>query len=484
VKAGRSADPARFKPSIYNHRTALPDGDVLYFNFYTLNLIALRSDQAARADRYLREPGGWGGKRVPGIARLLIDKGFLVDARIDETETLLDSFDKARAHRGGLGLTLLPTLACNFRCVYCYETHRARSMTPEVEAAVLGLVEERLPPGEKLSVTWFGGEPLLGLDIIERLSEGFLRICHDRKSAYSASMISNGYLLTGKVAKRLDGIGVKRVQVTLDGPPDIHDARRPKAGGGGTFETILANLKEASSILTINLRINVDSSNRDSIPRLLEVLVREGLESSVFPYLGHTKPYTEVCQDVAEICLSDADFALLELETGLEMIKRGLGGFTVPQSRDLYCMADRPNSWVISPDGGVAKCWNDASDPDREVGHLLRATTPRMEENARLWTARDPRKLECRTCPLLPICAGGCPYFFTRFNTLDCHGWKHHLDESIAFYYLLKKMESVGEIGEKFYEIVDEVKKLRPDVLDKSGPPDPDERRPLEKRRS
>lgn len=470
MKAGRGDAPVRYKPSVYNHRTALPEGDVLYFNFYTLSLVALRPDEAVRADAHLRKPGRWGGKPADGIARLLVEKGFLIDPRIDEAETLLDAMDKARSHRGGLSLTILPTLACNFRCVYCYESHTARSMTPEVEAAVLRLVEERLSPGEKLSVTWFGGEPLLRLDIIERLSEGFLKICHDRKSGYAASMISNGFLLTREVAERLDKIRVSRVQVTLDGPPEIHDARRPAAGGGGTFDTILANLKEASPIIRINLRINVDGSNRDSVSRLFEILVREGLASSVFPYLGHTKPYTEVCQDVAEICLSDADFSLLELETGLEMIKRGMGGFTLPQSRNIYCMADRLNSWVVSPDGGLAKCWNDASDPKREIGHLLRPTTLRMEENARLWTGRDPRQLECRACPLLPICAGGCPYFFTRFNKLDCHGWKHHLDESIAFYYLLKKLESVGEIGKRFYEIVEEVKTLRPDDLRKGDP--------------
>lgn len=449
-----------FKPSAYNHRTALPEGDVLYFNFYTLNLMALSSRQAAAAERLLRDPSKIRGKRISGLTKQLIDKGFLVDARLDETDLLRRLRQQARSRPGSLGLTILPTLACNFRCVYCYEAHRPQSMGPEVEAAVLRLAEDRLAAEGELSVTWFGGEPLLRMDIIERLSGAFIDLCGRRGARYTASMISNGYLLTRETAERLSALKVARVQVTLDGPPEIHDVRRPLAGGGGTFATILENLQEASQLLRINLRVNVDRSNRASVPGLLDLLVREGLGPSVFPYLGQTRPYTAVCQDVAALCLSDEDFSLFELETGMEMIKRGLGGYSLPQSRNVYCMAERENHWVVAPWGGLMKCWNDASDPGLEAAHLLEPMTPRREENARRWRSRDPFESECRMCPLLPVCAGGCPYFFIRFNTLDCHGWKHHLDESLAFYYLIKQMERVGEIGRHFYEVVEEVKAL------------------------
>jgi uncharacterized protein len=457
---GQSSAGIAFKPSAYNHRTALPDGDVLHFNFYTLNLISLPPRQAALADRVLRDPATIRGKKLSGLTKQLIDKGFLVDARIDETDLLRRQRQQARSRPGSLGMTILPTLACNFRCVYCYEAHRPQSMGPEVEAAVLGMAEDRLTAKGDLSVTWFGGEPLLRMDVIERLSSAFIDLCGRREARYTASMISNGFLLTRETAEKLSALQVARVQVTLDGPPGIHDARRPLAGGGGTFATILENLKAASEVLRINLRINVDHSNRASVPELLDLLVQEGLGSSVFPYLGQTRAYTEVCQDVAALCLTDEDFSLFELETGVEMIKRGLGGYSLPQSRSVYCMAERENHWVVAPWGGLMKCWNDASDPGQEVAHLLEPATARREENALRWRSRDPHELECRTCLLLPVCAGGCPYFFLRFNTLDCHGWKHHLDESLAFYYLIKQMERLGEIGRHFYEVVEEVKKL------------------------
>jgi len=123
-----------FKPSVYNHRLAFPDGDILYFNFYTLNLISLPPKEAAEADRLLLKPTGIPGTVPPGLPTLMIEKGFLVDSRVDETDLLRKAREQARSRPGSLALTILPTLACNFRCVYCYETHGSQTMGPETQA--------------------------------------------------------------------------------------------------------------------------------------------------------------------------------------------------------------------------------------------------------------------------------------------------------------------------------------------------------------
>ena len=45
-------------------------------------------------------------------------------------------------------------------------------------------------------MTWFGGEPLLAKEVIYRLSEAFIARTHDAGIAYTANIITNGYLLT------------------------------------------------------------------------------------------------------------------------------------------------------------------------------------------------------------------------------------------------------------------------------------------------
>jgi len=455
------------KPSAYNYRVMLPDGTTLWFNFFTLCLIAFDVKEAAVAHDIIKRPHAsrHNSRRTAAIKKKLQDNGFLIKQSVSEIEYLKQDYLQQRYARKNLSLTILPTLACNFRCIYCYEKHDAQSMTPDVEAALLKMIDQHLVENGQLSVTWFGGEPLLKLGTIERLSSAFAEICAQKNGEYSAHVVTNGFLFTRENAKRLHNSNVKNVQITLDGPQHIHDERRPGVHGEKTFDTIIANLRDASDIVPVRVRINVDDTNREYIPELLDLLSRDGLAHNVHPYLGRTYPYTEVCQDIAGQCLSDEDFALLELETELELINKGFSSFKMPRAIPVHCMAEKCNALVVTPSGGIVNCWNDAANPDAEVGHLTKPFTRQMEQNALSWNQHNPFQLECADCLLLPICMGGCPYLYRTTGKLDCHEWKHHLDESLAMYYYLKNMEAEGGIIKAFQETVEEVKKMAPSQL-------------------
>jgi uncharacterized protein len=449
------------KPSSYNYRTTLPAGIGLLFNFYSLRLMGVSPKQAESVGSILDQPNAVPEKKKDArLRQLLIDKGFLIDDEVDELDYLKCFHHQACTQTRNFSLTILPSLACNFRCTYCYESPSRAAMSTEVQDALVSLVRQRVVQNGSFLVTWFGGEPLLRMDIIERLSKAFMELCSEHNARYSASVITNGSLLTRKMARKLVDFNVTRVQVTLDGPPEIHDSRRPLVSGGKTFSKIFRNLKVASPILPINLRINVDNTNREHIPEVLDLIEQAGLKGMVRPYLGHTLPYNEVCGDVAGCCLSDEDFSLLELETDFDMIKRGFGSYHMPRSTNVYCMADNNNSYGITPDGGVVKCWNDAANPEAEIGHLIKPYTEEMRSNAERWLMRDPFNLECARCILLPICMGGCPYLFLKTGRLHCHDWKYHLKENLAIYYYIRKLQQESEIARSFLQIVDRVKDM------------------------
>lgn len=450
------------KPSAYNHRTELPDGTVLLFNFYTLNLVELDPWEAEVARHILADPLASPGDRADrALRKLLIEEGFLIRSDVNEREYLQHFHYQARTtQRGDLSLTILPSLSCNFRCIYCYETPDQSTMTDEVIDAVTRLADARVAEEGRLSVTWFGGEPLLQMKIIERLSHAFIGICRERAAQYSAFVVTNGYLLTDDVARQLAELKVNRAQVTLDGPPEIHDTRRPTVGGKKTFTRIVENLSSAAAILPISLRINVDRSNREHVTEILDMLVERGLQGRVSPYLGHTFPYNEVCGDVAGYCMADSEFSLFDLEFEMELIRRGFGSVYVPRAVNTYCMAENPNAFVITPSGGIDKCWNNAAEPDAEVAHLLRPQTKQMMSNADTWSARDPFTEECADCKLLPICMGGCPHIRKITGRVHCHEWKHHLDESLAAYYLVQKMRGEAQIGTAFQEVVSGIREV------------------------
>lgn len=365
------------RTSRFNYSIELPDGTFLLFNFFTLALIAFSRSEAATVEKILGDPGApsWARKHIE-TAALLLAKGFLINDGVDELRILKDSFHREREQHKRLSLTIIPTLSCNFRCIYCYEPPSASTMTEETEEALVGYVQRKLHPGGTLSVTWFGGAPLLKMDTIGRLSTRLLDLSARKDAHYSSRVITNGYLLDYPTVDRLLGFRVKSAQVTLDGPPEVHDSRRPLRTGGGTFHHVLGNIAAASERMSISVRMNVDQQNRNSIPEIIAVLKQKGLHRKVGFYLWQTTPYTDTCVDIAGWCMRDDDFSLLGLETQMSMIEQGFtSSFGLPRSRNIGCMAECGNSFVLVPSGGVAKCWNEVGHPRALVDHLSESLT-------------------------------------------------------------------------------------------------------------
>lgn len=448
------------KCSRYNFLFPLSDGTELFFNFYTLSLLAFKPGQAQKALRVLNHPGKTPAKGIDGrLGRLLAKNGFLVPRLCDEVAHLERTFRTCRSQEAHLGLTLLPTLDCNFKCRYCYERSENRSrMSRDVEDALIAFVGGKLASGGRLSVTWFGGEPLLCMDTVERLSRAFFELCASRRTGYDSHIVTNGYLLDGKTASRLKDLKVTRAQVTLDGPPEIHDRRKPLAGGGKTFRRIVDNLKEAVGFMEITIRMNVDAENSSDLGRLLDILVEEGLADKVGFYPGQTAPYTLACADIAGQCLGGEEFSLAVLDASLELTRRGLLDASGPAARSSPCGATQRSSYTVTPVGGIVSCWNDVAEPREYVGHLLTPPDSVMEDNKKKWLAFNPFSLACRECLILPICMGACPYVYLKTGKPACIGWKHHTQEHLLNYFRLKSIERQARVALGFRGLVDELR--------------------------
>ncbi|WP_190047905.1 radical SAM protein [Streptomyces galilaeus] len=148
------------------------------------------------------------------------------------------SFDDRR-----LQLFIIPAGKCKFRCTYCYERCNLGHMEPEVVQAVKAFIDRRLEHLDTLSVEWFGGDPLLAkpviMDVAQHISSSLGSV---PSIGYSGSVTTNGYLLDGDTAAALIRLGVRSFQISLDGPPDVHDESRVRADGCGTFCEIWDNL--------------------------------------------------------------------------------------------------------------------------------------------------------------------------------------------------------------------------------------------------
>ncbi|MBI4333374.1 MAG: radical SAM protein [Chloroflexi bacterium] len=164
------------------------------------------------------------------------------------------------------------TERCNLKCRHCYQETSAGEMTyeetcramGEVACAVQSWVREydmSISPSFHFS----GGEPLM--------KRGLLTILECARTAgFSASLMSNGTLMTRDIALQLRRLGIGDVQVSLDGLEAVHDSIR----GRGAFRQTLrgiSHLLEAGIDTNVNVTISrVNLFQLDGLVRLGEDL--------------------------------------------------------------------------------------------------------------------------------------------------------------------------------------------------------------------
>jgi uncharacterized protein len=385
----------------------------------------------------------------PDVVKDLYDLGFLTDLH-DERAEVVRRYFAARQAATHLSLTISPTVACNFRCTYCFEQHPSRTMSTADSEAIAALVRSRGLPGGSVSVAWFGGEPLLAFPALKRTYEAVTREAQLLGAEFSHSIITNGYLLSGERLDWLAETKVRSVQVTIDGARQTHDSRRPMAGGKGTYDTIMSNLEVASRRIPISLRINVDRRNCGDLEGMVEELVSRGL-TSLSPYLGHVTGYSEECGDLSPFSLTNEEFAHLTLEFRLHLIRRGFAAYpSLPKPKPgAICTADSPNGVMVSPGGVVVGCWNEAAYSAAEAGARLQADgtiESRADSLHERWLAYNPfGHTECKSCRVQPLCKGGCPWESQRRPEVgpgSCTPLRWTLEEELRLYHLSQSLSS------------------------------------------
>lgn len=367
--------------------------------------------------------------------------GCLVEDDVDELERLEFFRNISKYDMTKLGLTIAPTLDCNFRCKYCFETHPKGIMSAETQAALIEFVKKRLEVAKSFSVTWYGGEPLLAKDIIYSLSEKFLEICAAKNIDYDAFIITNASLMTDSDIENFKKYKIHGAQVTIDGVKEIHDARRKNITGESTFDKLIERVNALlNNDLTAIVRINIDKENISHVDELLKIL-RERIDKyeNLKIGFGQVTAHTEICKSIEDDCYSNEQFAEIMLPLYEKVCAHGFKVkryLIYPMPRLNFCgSAEYSNFFVVDNNGTLYKCWNCVGDLKKSCGNI---------ENFKItgkylsWLQWNPiRHEKCRNCNYLPICMGGCQS--SMRNSKDgqpvCGTVKYNLEKIIELYY-------------------------------------------------
>ena len=365
------------------------DDGVLLYNLLTKELVLLSEDEYAnRCDNaYLRDhwfvvPEDCNDKEYADLVKWVLQN------KKPKTEDIT-------------GYTIFTTTDCNARCFYCFELGRSRvPMSHETALKVVQYIKNNCG-GKKVSISWFGGEPLYNADVIDTICSGL----RDEGVEFSSTMVSNGYLFDEAIVKNaVESWNLKRVQITLDGTEAVYN--KVKAfiyRDGSAYQRVMqsiAHLLDAE--VTVTIRLNMDLHNADNLLELVDELAdRFKGNRYLRVYAHHLFKGNEAMANIhtAEEWAVREE-AMLRLEERIEKsgfaIKRRIS--KAPKLN--HCMADSGKAVTILPTGDIGLC--EHFSEDEFIGHIDREGFD--AEVVASWRETTPEIPECATCFYYPSC--------------------------------------------------------------------------------
>ena len=335
---------------------------------------------------------------------LLISNGFLVNENVNEFDLVKSLSRQIDSDNTQFHLIINPTMNCNFKCWYCYETHiKDSKMDTSTIDAIINLVSSVVKNQiglKRFIISFFGGEPLLYFDkVINPIIKRTTEICEESKVSVGGHITTNGLLINEKMLQDCQKYGISGFQITLDGNREQHNKVRYISEIRGSFDTIVDNIiLSAKHNIYVNVRINCSDNTFEGISDILDSFSNiSTLEKSYIVFDFH-KVWQESVDISDKIAMAKAEFE----NKGFNISKSGAG--TVIES----CYADKKNQATINYDGEIFKCTARDFKTGTGEGRLKHDGTITWNEKYEKRLNSKFNNEPCKTCRVLPLCGGGC----------------------------------------------------------------------------
>ncbi len=416
-----------YKPSSFNY--SLVDGnELLIINFKkgVSSFHTVSQEDTKAVKQYLSE--NLIEINIPTASeQTLIDNGFLVPADLDE-DLELELIQSDYINNNILQLVIHVTKDCNFRCKYCFLDFEHEKMHLMVQDKVVDYIRKNISKYSGVYISWFGGEPLMGMDVITYMSEKIIDICKKAKKPYLAGMTTNGYLLTPETIEKLISLKVYSYCITLDGLKNSHDTQRVLINGNPTYQMIINNLRYIRDhvkfrYLNICIRTNFTKTTLDSIDDYLSFLNLEfGDDSRFAPYFKLAYDWGgDRIDEVRQTLLEPHDIKTIYCKFLDQKSPMYIHNVSALYLGGMTCDSIRRHKYTISTEGKIAKC--DTVCEETIVGYIDSTGwhLDKTKEAQWLFSYRI-KSQECSSCPFRCICfQGSCPKKkILGFNSSSC----------------------------------------------------------------
>lgn len=338
-------------------------------------------------------------------------------------------------------LSLAVAQKCNLGCTYCYAQEgsfggTAKSMTWDVAKVAVERLFEEAQAGERVNLSFMGGEPLVNRDLIQSATRLAVELAQAKGAKVGFGITTNGTLLTPDDGDFFERYGFA-VTVSLDGVGAIHDRLRPFKSGNGSYDRIVANLKPLLSQqrrMQVSARVTVTPQNLN-LRETLEQLIEMGFHSVGF------SPMLSSPTGRAQMETADLDIMLEQMiDCGREFERQTIAGQRYPFSNLTLAMQQihrgthRPypcgagaGYMGVSADGTLSACHRFVDDEAGLMGDLNNGLD-RQRQNQWLADRQVDRQEPCKSCWARYLCGGGCHHEVIHRGRPACdyiRGWLH-----------------------------------------------------------
>ena len=378
------------------------------------------------ADRWLLySPWTWTGAMVnhaaaTAIARRWRDPTALLPKSLQPLWERLSSTPGAEATplQTPEKIVVIPTRACNMRCVYCDFGVPGASTTTLDPAFACRLLDYyaahlRASPEDPLRVHFFGGEPLVARACVEAIVHYARALCARKGGRPWFELTTNGLFAPDIVP--FVGDYFHSVVISLDGDGPLHDFNRRRPDGRGTFADIAANIRRLLPYpVEISLRMCV--TNR-SVAAMADIAERFCNEFE-FDVLGFEMLAENPSGRAAGLAAPDpfafaAGVLRAEAAAARHDVRVVHGPSELTGPRLTSCPFGR-GTLMLTPEGRLSACYLDPrrgqeAGLDLAIGEVKAssgAAVDRQKLDALLRLVQS--KPRCRRCFCRYTCAGGC----------------------------------------------------------------------------
>jgi len=414
---------AKYKLSRYN--VSCQKGDVEYiWNTYSDALIELDE----RSQKYIHTFVG--NDDGSDDFNLLKKHGFIVYEQIDEIGRicLQEKQELFTKNPRALTIIIVPGMQCNYSCDYCFEANSDKSgvMTSETALDVATYICQKLssnPNIQELRIMWFGGEPLLYVNIMETISRKVIAYTQMNNIIYRARITTNGRFLTQDTLTLLKELSIEWAQITVDGTSSSYC--KSKGASPEDYKCVIENICNAAGKIGISIRLNIFDSDANEAIAITDYLLKEcNLLGKIHIYFTQVCDYLSPQEISRHAYVTYANNYLIWLEHIITHYGTKSVKILTPKQKNTSCGLIRASNTCIGPSGELYRCEHCFGDVSMISGSIY---TGRYFNKADLsYYSTINMQSKCSKCEYVPICMGACANDCLRgFVRIDCETYKH-----------------------------------------------------------